>query len=59
MQMLHQAGYGGRVVPVNPKAGTIFGYESGPALLAPYRRRRDGVSSDNLSDVRVGDRRRA
>jgi acetyltransferase len=28
MQMLRQAGYGGRVVPVNPKGGTIFGYES-------------------------------
>jgi acyl-CoA synthetase (NDP forming) len=24
MQMLRQAGYGGRVVPVNPKGGTIF-----------------------------------
>jgi acyl-CoA synthetase (NDP forming) len=28
MQMLRQAGYGGRVVPVNPKGGTIFGYDS-------------------------------
>lgn len=28
MQMLRQAGYGGRVVPVNSKGGTIFGYES-------------------------------
>jgi acyl-CoA synthetase (NDP forming) len=28
MQMLHQAGYGGRAVPVNPKGGMIFGYES-------------------------------
>jgi acyl-CoA synthetase (NDP forming) len=28
MQMLRLAGYGGRVVPVNPKGGTIFGYES-------------------------------
>ena len=28
MQLLRQAGYGGRVVPVNPKGGTIFGYES-------------------------------
>lgn len=28
MQMLHLAGYGGRVVPVNPKGGTIFGYEA-------------------------------
>jgi len=26
MQMLRLAGYGGRVVPVNPKGGTIFGY---------------------------------
>ena len=26
MQMLRQAGYGGRVVPVDPKGGTIFGY---------------------------------
>jgi acyl-CoA synthetase (NDP forming) len=28
MQLLRQAGYGGRVVPVNPKGGKIFGYES-------------------------------
>ena len=28
MQMLRLAGYGGRVVPVNPKGGTIFGYEA-------------------------------
>jgi acyl-CoA synthetase (NDP forming) len=28
MQMLRQAGYGGRVVPVNPKGGTTFGYEA-------------------------------
>jgi predicted CoA-binding protein len=28
MQMLRQAGYGGRVVPVNPKGGTIFRYET-------------------------------
>jgi len=28
MQMLRQAGYGGRVVPVNPKGGSIFGYEA-------------------------------
>ncbi len=28
MQMLRKAGYGGAVVPVNPKGGTIFGYES-------------------------------
>jgi acetyltransferase len=28
MQLLRQAGYAGRVVPVNPKGGTIFGYES-------------------------------
>jgi acetyltransferase len=28
MQLLRQAGYGGRVVPVNPKGGTIFGYDS-------------------------------
>ena len=28
MQMLRRAGYAGRVVPVNPKGGTIFGYES-------------------------------
>ena len=26
MQMLRHAGYGGRVVPVNPKGGTIFIY---------------------------------
>lgn len=34
MQMLRQAGYGGRVVPVNPKGGTIFGYESVTSLSA-------------------------
>src|SRR5258708_20488017 len=34
MQMLRQAGYGGRVVPVNPKGGTIFGYESVTAIGA-------------------------
>src|SRR6266404_4798541 len=28
MEMLRRAGYGGRVVPVNPKGGKIFGYES-------------------------------
>lgn len=28
MQLLHRAGYGGRAVPVNPKGGAIFGYES-------------------------------
>jgi acetyltransferase len=28
MQMLQRAAYGGRVVPVNPKGGTIFGYEA-------------------------------
>ncbi len=28
MQMLRLAGYGGRVVPVNARGGTIFGYES-------------------------------
>jgi acetyltransferase len=34
MQMLRQAGYGGRVVPVNPKGGTIFGYESVTSITA-------------------------
>jgi len=34
MQMLRQAGYGGRVVPVNPKGGTIFGYESVTSIAA-------------------------
>jgi acetyltransferase len=28
MQMLRQARYGGRVVPVNPRGGSIFGYEA-------------------------------
>jgi acetyltransferase len=28
MQMLRHAGYGGRVVPVNPRGGSIFGYEA-------------------------------
>ena len=34
MQMLRQAGYGGRVVPVNPKGGTIFDYESVTSIAA-------------------------
>src|ERR1700681_2682719 len=34
MQLLRQAGYGGQVVPVNPKAGTIFGYESVTSIAA-------------------------
>ena len=34
MQLLRQAGYGGRVVPVNPKGGTIFGYESVTSIAA-------------------------
>jgi acetyltransferase len=34
MQMLRQAGYSGRVVPVNPKGGQIFGYESVTSLKA-------------------------
>ncbi len=34
MQMLRQAGYGGRVVPVNPKGGTIVGYESVTSIAA-------------------------
>lgn len=34
MQMLRQAGYGGRVVPVNPRGGTIFGYESVTSIAA-------------------------
>ena len=34
MQMLRQAGYGGRVVPVNPKGGSIFGYDSVTSIAA-------------------------
>jgi acetyltransferase len=34
MQMLRLAGYGGRVVPVNPKGGAIFGYESVTSIAA-------------------------
>jgi len=34
MQLLRQAGYGGRFVPVNPKDGTIFGYESVTSIAA-------------------------
>ena len=34
MQLLRQAGYGGRVVPVNPKGGTIFGYQSVTSIAA-------------------------
>lgn len=32
MQMLKIAGFAGRVVPVNPKGGTIFGYAAAPTL---------------------------
>jgi len=28
MQLLRQAGYGGHMVPVNPKGGAKFGYEA-------------------------------
>jgi hypothetical protein len=34
MQLLRQAGYGGQVVPVNPRGGTIFGYESVTSIAA-------------------------
>src|SRR5829696_5452244 len=34
MQMLQRAGYGGRVVPVNPKGGSIFGYEAVTSIAA-------------------------
>ncbi len=34
MQMLRQAGYGGRVVPVNPKGGEIFGYQAMTSIAA-------------------------
>ena len=34
MQLLRQAGYGGRVVLVNPKRGTIFGYEAVTSIAA-------------------------
>lgn len=34
MQMLRLAGYGGRVVPVNPKGGAIFGYEAVTSIKA-------------------------
>jgi acyl-CoA synthetase (NDP forming) len=34
MQMLRQAGYGGRVVPVNPRGGSIFGYPAVPSIAA-------------------------
>src|SRR4051812_19375334 len=34
MQMLQRAGYGGRVVPVNPKGGSIFGYEAVTSISA-------------------------
>ena len=34
MQLLRQAGYGGRVVPVNPKGGTIFGYQAVTSIAA-------------------------
>ena len=75
MQMLRQAGYGGRVVPVNPKGGSIFGYEAVTSIAAIDRRVQDvkngrgaGCSrnirasasrSDDLSDVQFRDRRGA
>ncbi len=34
MQMLQRAAYGGRVVPVNPKGGVIFGYEAVTSIAA-------------------------
>ncbi len=34
MQMLSRAAYGGRVVPVNPKGGTIFGYDAVTSIAA-------------------------
>ena len=34
MQMLQRAAYGGRVVPVNPKGGSIFGYEAVTSIAA-------------------------
>ncbi|MBV8413450.1 MAG: CoA-binding protein [Alphaproteobacteria bacterium] len=34
MQLLQRAAYGGRVVPVNPKGGSIFGYESVTSIEA-------------------------
>ena len=34
MQMLRQAGYGGKVVPVNPRGGTIFGYPAVTSIAA-------------------------
>jgi acetyltransferase len=34
MQMLKIAGFQGRVVPVNPKGGQIFGYEATPTISA-------------------------
>jgi acetyltransferase len=34
MQMLQRAGYGGRVVPVNPRGGNIFGYEAVTSIAA-------------------------
>src|SRR5215813_6309018 len=34
MQLLQRAGYGGRVVPVNPKGGAMFGYATVTAIEA-------------------------
>jgi acetyltransferase len=34
MQMLQRAAYGGRVVPVNPRGGVIFGYPSVTSITA-------------------------
>jgi len=34
MQMLRQARYGGRVIPVNPRGGTIFGYPAVTSIAA-------------------------
>jgi acyl-CoA synthetase (NDP forming) len=38
MQMLQPAGYGGRVVPVNPKGGSIFGYQAVTSITRSIRR---------------------
>ena len=51
MQMLRQAGYGGRVVPVNPKGGTIFDYESVTSIAAIERLRRGSAPAADAGSL--------
>jgi acyl-CoA synthetase (NDP forming) len=58
MQLLRQAGYGGRVVPVNPKGGAIFGYESVTSIAVKGQRPRPAAQLGCLGRQRDASRRR-